>query len=84
MAIAKLLTSDEPKTLRLKLNRLGAVKDAEFRLETAASVLALNHKKVVKGDVLPDFLDDSDLAAPPNGDGFYPRVRALAQAGRPE
>ncbi|HTG26676.1 MAG TPA: hypothetical protein VK818_00505 [Methylomirabilota bacterium] len=47
--------------LKLVVDRIGVTKTLEFQLEKASDVLKENHRRLIKGEVIPDGLAEEDM-----------------------
>ena len=59
--LATLLSGQESRTVHLKLDRLGSIRDMEYALIRTAYLLKQNKKQIVNGSIIPDSLDESYL-----------------------
>jgi C-terminal processing protease CtpA/Prc len=56
-----LFSSAQGKLLKLVVDRVGVTKTLEFQLEKASDVLKENHRRLVKGELIPDGLAEEDI-----------------------
>lgn len=54
-------SSNQPKSLRLVVDRVTTTKTLEFQLEKVSDVLKENHRRLVNGTLLPDGVADEDM-----------------------
>jgi S1-C subfamily serine protease len=59
--LESLFSSNQPKSLRLVVDRVTTTKTIEFQLEKASDVLKENHHRLVNGTLLPDGVADEDM-----------------------
>jgi S1-C subfamily serine protease len=59
--LATLLSGQGSRTVHLKLDRLGSIRDIEYVLIGTAYLLKQNRKQIVNGSIIPDSLDESYL-----------------------
>ena len=59
--LATLLSGQESRTVHLKLDRLGSIRDLEYALIKTAYLLKQNKKQIVNGSIIPESLDESYL-----------------------
>jgi hypothetical protein len=54
-------SSSEPRTVQLKLDRLGRTKIVDFVFAQAAEMLKQNDRRIVNGHLVPTELTDEDV-----------------------
>ena len=59
--LATHLSGQGSRTVHLKLDRLGSIRDIEYVLIRTAYLLKQNRKQIVNGSIIPDSLDESYL-----------------------
>jgi len=59
--IEALFFAENPRSVRLKIDRGGAVRDVEYRLEKVSEILAANQLRLVDKHVVPRELADEDI-----------------------
>ena len=57
-----LFSSNQPKPIRLVVDRVTTTKAIEFQLEKVSDVLKENHRRLVNGTLIPDGVADEDIA----------------------
>jgi len=57
-----LFSSNQPRNLKLLVDRVSATKTINFQLEKVSDVLKENHKRLFDGELVPEGLADEDLS----------------------
>jgi S1-C subfamily serine protease len=60
--LESLFSSNQPKSLRLVVDRVTTTKTIEFQLEKVSDVTKENHRRLVNGTVIPEGVADQDVA----------------------
>jgi hypothetical protein len=54
-------TAREPTMMHLQIDRVGSLKNINFRLEKAEDIARENGKRFVNGEIVPLWANDKDL-----------------------
>lgn len=59
--VEQMLSSSQPESMELKIDRAGAIKTVEFKLEKTSEILKQNQLQMVNGTLIPAGLAEEDL-----------------------